>query len=91
MNPAQPTYQRAPTVVFRWLRGAVLVMGQQGQSQKLEGAAAVVWMALPSPATAAEVRARIQEEWPALGTIDEPTLTEALGLLGREGLVIEAI
>ncbi len=88
MTTMPATYRRAPNVVFRWLRGAVLVAAPKRANQRLEGGAALVWMVLDNPGTADAVRDRVAATWPELGPVDDPRVLEALTLLVDAELLI---
>lgn len=61
---ATAVYRRADRCVFRCLRGAVLVADPGREPQRLDGAAAAVWMALWSPCPAGELLARLDAARP---------------------------
>lgn len=86
-------YRRADGLVFRWMRGSVLVGGPDRPTQRLEGTAALVWMALDSPATGPDVDRRIQHAWSDLAGSDAVKASAArvgdvLELLVRADLVV---
>ena len=85
-------YRRADGLVFRWMRGSVLVGGPDRATQRLEGMAALVWMALDSPAAGPDVERRLHT-WSDLAgsaAVKESTarVSDVLELLVKADLVI---
>lgn len=91
----QLRFQRAPGRVWRRARGSVLVMGPDRAAHQLDGAAALAWLALQEPGTAADVAQRAREHGaPGPADASDPGalaawVDEALASLVREGIVVE--
>lgn len=90
--PNAPVYRRTPGSVFRWMRGSVLVGGPGRPTQRLDGAAALVWMVLDSPATPPDMDRRIQLAWPDVGRagdteVGSVLVAEAIALLVAAELI----
>ena len=58
---ADATYARVPGAVDRVFRGRALVVGADGGGHRLEGMAAIAWIALGEPGDLAEVQSRLVE------------------------------
>lgn len=93
--PSAVVYQRAAGLVFRWMRGSVLVGGPGRRTQRLEGAAALVWLVVERPTPVADLHGRIHRTWPDLGGADATEISSALvadavALLVAGGMITES-
>ena len=88
---AEVIYRRVPGAVDRVLRDRALVVDPAGQGHRLEGLAAIAWMALDEPGAVADVRTRLVEA--GLGDDEQGTamLTDAVELLVGAGLLVTVV
>lgn len=85
----EPTrYRRVDGFVFRRVRNSVLVFGGAEEWQRLEGGAAMVWVALAIPCSAQGLIERVLGDGPDVGEADVTMVNDARSMLEQAGLVV---